>query len=448
MIYKKYYFHLIIRIVLIVLTSILLAFVWQLKDKPYTLIVISFLIFLQAYSLIQYNNRTNIELGKFFNALKDNDNTLNLLPDGGSGTFGELTKALNETFAALKDARLAREKQFQFLKFISDQVGIGLLVFDSGGNNVLYNNAITGALEISQPSSLGTIGKSIPDLPAFLNGLKHGESRVFKTTGSGRNVLLVRSTQFTLAGESLRLFIFQDLKKEIEDAEIQTWHKMIRVLSHEIMNSVTPVVNLTTASRKSLESIKASESLDKEAIECLNDIILNNEIIGERMKGLSDFVIRYKNASAIPPPEAGTIDISGLISQVNNLMKDEIERLKIEVLVNICQEGIKIRGDKNLIEQVLINLIKNSVEALEKSASKKISIECFIKDSKTFIAITDTGEGISKENMERVFLPFFTTREKGSGIGLSLSRQIIRMHGGTLDIWSEQGKGTKVEITL
>lgn len=448
MIYKKYYFQLIIRIVLIVLTSILLAFVWLLNDKPYTLIVISFLILLQAYSLIQYNNRTNIELGKFFNALKDNDNTLNLLPDSGAGTFGELTKALNKTFAALKDARLEREKQFQFLKFISDQVGIGLLVFDSRGNTLLYNNAITGALEISQPSSLAMIGKSIPDLPGFLNSLKHGESRVLKTTGSVKNVLLVRSTQFTLTGESLRLFIFQDLKKEIEDAEIQTWHKMIRVLSHEIMNSVTPVVNLTVASRKSLESIKSSLSLGKEAIESINDIILNNEIVGERMKGLSDFVIRYKNASAIPPPEAGTIDISGLISQVNNLMKDEIERLKIEVLVNILQEGIKIRGDKNLIEQVLINLIKNSVEALEKSASKKINIECFIKNNKTVIAITDTGEGISKENMDRVFLPFFTTREKGSGIGLSLSRQIIRMHGGTLDIWSEQGKGTKVEITL
>jgi signal transduction histidine kinase len=288
----------------------------------------------------------------------------------------------------------------------------------------------------------------IPELPPFLNNLRHGENQVFKTTVSQKYFLLVRSTQYTPAGESLRLFIFQDMKKEMEDTEIQTWQKMIRILSHEIMNSVTPVINLATASRNSLERIKSFSSFDNEILENLNDVLLNNEIVRERMKGLSDFVLRYKNASAIPAPETGLIDVAELISQVINLQKNEIERLHIEILVNIDHKEMTIDGDKNLIEQVLINLLKNSVEALEKSEKKKIEINCYKKDQKTIIVISDNGEGISKENMERVFLPFFTTREKGSGIGLSLSRQIIRMHGGTLDIWSEPGEGTKVEIVL
>ena len=251
MIYKNYYFQIIIRICLIVLTSILTGIATQFNDKPYTIIVLSFLIFSQAYSLIRYNNKTNIELGKFFNALKDNDNTLTLQSESGSRSFRELTIALNETLLALKDARLEKEKQFRFLKFISDQVGIGLLVFDHHNNIVLYNNAITNSLEINQPLSINLIEKSLPELPLFLDNLKHGESQVLKTSGPHRNILLVRSTHFSLGSESLRLFIFQDLKNEMEDTEIETWHKMIRVLTHEIMNSVTPVINLTTASRNS-----------------------------------------------------------------------------------------------------------------------------------------------------------------------------------------------------
>ncbi|MCJ7820402.1 MAG: ATP-binding protein, partial [Bacteroidales bacterium] len=403
---------------------------------------------LQVYSLVRYNNRTNIELGKFFNALRDNDNTLNLLPDGSNGSFSELTRALNDTFAALKDARLEKEKQFQFLRFISDQVGIGLLVIDGEGSTILYNNEIISTFELVQPTSLALIEKAVPDLPDFLGNLKHGESKIFKTTGLHNKILLVRSAEFTLAGKGLRLYIFQDFKKEIEDTEIQTWHKMIRVLSHEIMNSVTPVINLSSASRNSIERIKEYASGNNESIEHLNDIFLNTEIIGDRMKALSDFVTRYKNASAIPVPETGTIDIHDLITHVLYLLKDDIESLRIKVNVNIHQEGMTIDGDKNMIEQVMINLVKNSIQAIEKSEKKEINIEGYVRQNKTVITITDSGEGITKENMERVFIPFFTTRKDGSGIGLSLSRQIIRMHGGTLDISSESGIGTKAEISL
>ncbi|MFH0843018.1 MAG: HAMP domain-containing sensor histidine kinase [Bacteroidota bacterium] len=448
MIFKSYYINLVIRIILIVFTCLALAFIWQFKDKPYTVIVICSLIVLQSYLLIRYNNKTNTELGKFFNALKDNDNTLNLLTENSSNSFRELTIALNETFSALKDARLEKEKQFQFLKFISNQAGFGLLVSDNNGNTVLYNNEISNLLGIFQPSSMLIIGKAIPELPSFLNNLKYGENQIFKATAPKNCFLLVRSAHYAPAGESLRLFIFQDMKKEMEDTEIQTWHKMIRILSHEIMNSVTPVINLATASKNSLERLKSSTVLDKEAVENLGDILLNNEIVRERMKGLSDFVLRYKNASSIPLPETGSIDTADLVSDVLSLLKDEMGRLHIEVIININPEGITINGDKNLLEQVLINLLKNSVEALEKSENRRIGIACSFHDQKTRITVSDNGEGIPKENMERIFIPFYTTRKNGSGIGLSLSRQIIRMHGGTLDISSESGRGTKVEIIL
>jgi two-component system, NtrC family, nitrogen regulation sensor histidine kinase NtrY len=449
MIYKRYYFRVAIRIFFITLTSMLFAFVWHEGDRPYSLIVIVSLLLLQAFSLFRYINRTNIELARFFDALRDKENTP--LPFAGNhdNPFPELTKSLSETFAALKDARLEKEKQFQFLKFISDNVGLGILVFDNQWNVVLSNKAISRAMKITSPFSLESTGKTVHELPRFLEELKPGESKVFRTSVNQVNVFLVTHSVFTLAGESLKLYIFQDMKKELEDTEILAWHKLIRVLSHEIMNSVTPVINLVTASRKSIEEIRSLSRDDSCIALILNDMILNNEIVAERMKSLSDFVIRYRNASAIPIPKEDICFLSEIISGVTSLLKEEIDSAGATVRVSIRPENLTLRGDKNLLEHVMINLVKNSIQAFHKTGNGEITVSCISSlDGKTRITISDNGEGIPAENLERVFLPFFTTRQKGTGIGLSLSRQIIRMHGGILNLTSVPGKGTIAEITL
>ena len=448
MIYKRYYFRVAIRIFFITLTSMLFAFVWHEGGRPYSLIVIVSLLLLQALSLFRYINRTNIELARFFDALRDKENTP--LPFAGNhdNPFPELTKSLSETFAALKDARLEKEKQFQFLKFISDNVGLGILVFDNQWNVVLSNKAISRAMNITSPFSLESTGKTVHELPRFLEELKPGESKVFRTSVNQVNVFLVTHSVFTLAGESLKLYIFQDMKKELEDTEILAWHKLIRVLSHEIMNSVTPVINLVTASRKSIEEIRTLSREDSCIALILNDMILNNEIVAERMKSLSDFVMRYRNASAIPIPKVDTFCLSEIISGVTSLLKEEIDNAGATVRVSIRPENLTLRGDKNLLEHVMINLVKNSIQAFHKTGNGEITVSCISLDGKTRITISDNGEGIPAENLERVFLPFFTTRQKGTGIGLSLSRQIIRMHGGILNLTSVPGKGTIAEITL
>lgn len=448
MIFKGYLFRLVAGICLIAITSIIAGIQIREGEKPYTILVLICLIFLQIWFIVHQNNRINIQLRKFFDAFRNNDNTVTLQSKNLGKSFAELTRSMNDTLTLLKDARFEKEKQFRFLKFISDQVGLGLLVFNRKNETVLYNNAITRELDISEPASLNLIGKSVPGLDDFLNSLKNGESRVYRNPFSGKNILLVRASYYTPGDESLRLYVFQDLRKEMEDTEIETWHKMIRVLSHEIMNSVTPVINLASASRRSLEKIRPAVSCYDQVSEELNDVIYNNEIIEERMKGLSEFVIRYKKASSIPVPETSIQNAAEIIHGVVTLMKEEIERNKIDVKINVPDKPLTFNGDKNLIGQVLINIIRNSIEASENSATKEITIEVRDCNRKTNIIIIDKGEGISKENIDRIFLPFFTTRKNGSGIGLSLSRQIIRMHGGTLTLLSESGKGTRVEIVL
>ena len=447
MIFKAYYFRLVAGTILIVLTSIFAGIQISNGDKPFTIIVVTSLLIIQICLIIHENNRINIQLKKFFDAFRNNDNTVALQHKYGSKSFAELTRSMNETLAILKDARFEKEKQFRFLKFMSDQLGIGLLVLDRHDNTVLFNNAIAQELNIDEPANLMIIGSKFPELQSFLGNLKNGQTKVFRSPCQGRNILLVRASYFTPGDQSLRLFIFQDLKRELEDTEIETWHKMIRILSHEIMNSVTPVINLASASRKSLERIKSTDSFKNEVVAELNDIIINNEIVEERMKGLSEFVIKYKNASSIPAPETSMLNVTELVSGIVALMRKEIENQKIHVKI-IIQDTLTINGDKNLIGQVLINLVRNSIEASENSEQKEIIIEGKAAESGINISVTDKGEGIPKENLDRIFLPFFTTRKNGSGIGLSLSKQIIRMHGGTLSIWSETGKGTRVEILI
>ena len=448
MIFKNYVIALTAGICLIVVTAIVAGIQINEGEKPYTILVLACLIVLQVWFFVHQNNRINIQLTRFFEAFRNNDNTVTLQSKGLNKSFMELTRVMNDTLAVLKDARFEKEKQFRFLKFISDQVGLGLLVFNRKNETVLYNNAITRELGISEPASLLIIDKRVPGLSDFLNSLKNGESRVYRNPGSARNILLIRASYYTPGDESLRLYVFQDLRKETEDTEMETWHKMIRVLSHEIMNSVTPVINLASATRKSLEKIRIAGSGSDRVSEELDDVIYNNEIIEERMKGLSEFVIKYKKASSIPVPDKCVLNVAEIISGVTALMKEEIDRHKINLNIIVPDRSLTLTGDRNLIGQVLINIIRNSIDASENSDLKEIFIEVRHNDGKTIISITDKGEGISKENLDRIFLPFFTTRKNGSGIGLSLSRQIIRLHGGTLALWSETGKGTRVEIGL
>lgn len=448
MIFKAYYFRLVAGTVLIVLTSIVAGIQISNGDKPFTILVVTSLLILQICLVVYENNRINIQLKKFFDAFRNNDNTVTLQHKYSSRSFAVLTRSMNETLAILKDARFEKEKQFLFLKFMSDQLGIGLLVLDQHDNTVLFNNAIARELEINEPATLMIIGNKIPELQDFLRNLKNGQTKVFRNTGPGRNILLIRASYFTPGDQSLRLFIFQDLKKEMEDTEIETWHKMIRVLSHEIMNSVTPVINLAAASRKSLEKIRSAPDVDAGTIVDLDDVILNNNIVEERMKGLSDFVTRYRKASAVPAPEPCTINLADLMENTVCLLKDVIEEKQIRIMINIPDKTMSISGDKNLYTQVMINLVKNSIEASENCPEKEILIEAKEHGDRKIISVTDKGEGIPKENIDRIYLPFFTTRENGSGIGLSLSRQIVRMHGGILRIWSDEGHGTKVEIEI
>jgi len=287
------------------------------------------------------------------------------------------------------------------------------------------------------------IGNSIV---AQLKEIKPGEQHLLKTaTGQETLPLAIRASDFTFCGDTIRLFTFQSIKNELEENEQASWQKLIRTLTHEIMNSVGPISSTIRTIRSFYEKMageSSGESLEFPK-ETLTDTLHGLDIIDERARGMLDFVSKFRSLTILPTLNLTKVEVKELLSGIERLFSSEIQSLSIQMSVAVNPEFLSITADKKLIEQVLINLVTNSIQSLPEIFPRKIKMTAFSDYAgKVFIQITDNGTGIPEEIRDRIFIPFFSTKEKGSGIGLSLSRQIMMLHNGKIAFHSVPGVET------
>jgi len=290
---------------------------------------------------------------------------------------------------------------------------------------------------------MDSLSDVFPDLYRLMRKLGAGQRELVRVNRQDELMqLAVMVTEFRLDEVLYKLVSIQDIKQELEEQELDSWQKLIRVLTHEIMNSVTPVSSLSMAVNEMLLDEQGNrrlvEGLDKEDIE---DIYSSLGTIEERSKGLLRFVRDYKNVTRLPKPGFADLDIRELLDHVRQLFKQDTDRLGIDFSVVISSKDLSVCADREMIQQVLINLVKNAVEVVRESRKKEIRISAYSQRNKTFIDVSDNGPGIDPETADQVFIPFFTTRKSGSGIGLSLSKQIMRLHKGSIYFRSSP-KGT------
>lgn len=281
-----------------------------------------------------------------------------------------------------------------------------------------------------------------------INDLAPGQRQLFRTVIAKKEVhLSVQVKELIMNEIPYKIMLVQDLNQEMEEQEVDAWQKLIRVLTHEIMNSVTPIVSLTEAVNTMLTDKdgerKKLEQLDEED---KADLFGSLETIEKRSKGLLRFVNAYKDLTKTPEIVFAQMDIGGLIKQVLSLLNTELERKKIILDKSGVGVHLMAKGDASWLEQVLINIIRNAMDALENIESPKIEISAFQDGGDNCIIIRDNGEGMDKETLDNIFVPFFTTKKNGTGVGLSLSRQIMKLHRGSLSVASEMGKGTVVTL--
>ncbi|MBW2487330.1 MAG: ATP-binding protein, partial [Deltaproteobacteria bacterium] len=330
---------------------------------------------------------------------------------------------------------------------IIDHVGIALIAFNPDGRVELINNAAKKLLKIPRLGNIRDIGAISHGLAEKLSHISPGDKDLFKLKkGDDLLQLSIYATGFVLRQQQLILVAMQNIQSELEEKEMTSWQNLIRVLTHEIMNSITPIASLASTAAGLLKDEKECQ-----VPEALNEVITDVghavKTIEKRSKGLITFIDNYRKLTRIPKPDFKIVQIKDLFERVESLMGDQIEKTAIRFKSEIDPQSLTITADPALIEQVLINLCKNSVEALNGVSHPKIKLKAGTDGlGNPVIKVIDNGRGIPEEVAERIFIPFFTTKPEGSGIGLSLSRQIIRLHKGTIGVTSAPGARTVFKL--
>jgi two-component system nitrogen regulation sensor histidine kinase NtrY len=275
--------------------------------------------------------------------------------------------------------------------------------------------------------------------------LKTGEKALVKVDDHSELLhFVIYATEFILREHRIKLVSIQNIQSELEEKEMEAWQNLIRVLTHEIMNSVTPIASLASSVNGML--LKASDrrvSEDKIKGQSITDIRSAVQTIQKRSQGLLHFIDSYRTLTHIPKPNFQIFSIASLFDGVEQLMKTQLQEKAVDFTTAIEPETLELTADPELIEQVLINLLLNAILAFENQPNPTIELTaCMDERGRIVISVSDNGPGILEEVQDKIFIPFFTTRKNGSGIGLSLSRQVMRMHGGIISVQSRPNEKT------
>ncbi len=387
-------------------------------------------------------------MAKFLLSIKHNDFSINFKGSKIGKSFEELHDAMDGIIQTIESSKIEKEAQFHYLRLVVSNINIGIISLENNENIVLMNKPAEKTLGVQGINNWNILKEKRPKFVSDIESIgDQGRKLMELQTNDDPFTLSVDVNSMKMLDKSYKLITFQDIRGEIEQKEIEAWHKLIRILTHEIMNSVTPISSLTETMESMLgvngETKKASD-LDDETIE---DLRFSLKTIHRRSDGMLSFIDDYRKLTKVAKPKLDTVPIDHLFISIKGLLKGEMENAGIQFSVDI-KEVESISLDASLIEQVLINLIKNSTHALESVDRPSIELKAYSDGNKSIIEVKDNGKGIGEKELREIFVPFFSTKKNGSGIGLSLSKQIMHLHGGQIKVRSEVGKGTSFYLVF
>ncbi|MFC2121914.1 PAS domain-containing sensor histidine kinase [Bacteroidota bacterium] len=440
MIFRRFNIIVIFQILLLMGSIYLFSLAIAEERLKVTVAYISAIIIFQIIILIKTIRQNNINIINLLKTYKSQDVAAKLPKITGGKSFRELSILFDEFVDELGRLRKEKEKEYQFFKNTIRNVGTGLVTFNERGLVNLVNDAFLKIFNISGINNISELNKFYPDFEKTLFDLKSGEAQIIKFFVDEEAVQVsVKMSEFVIEGKRLKLVSFQNLKNELAQEEADSWQKLISVLRHEIMNSVGPISSLVSTL---VEDYEERIKIEPDS-ETVNNTLIGLKAIEKRSVGLINFVEDYKKLTNLPEPIMENISLRNFLLDIGNLMETEFKESNIDYSINVTPGDIMINADERLISQVLINLIRNSINALKSTekyedSSNSVKINCYKHiQGNIIIEIEDKGPGISRDLLDKIFMPFFTTREEGSGIGLSLCRQIMKLHHGSISVKSE-----------
>ncbi len=441
MIYKQPGSRLVIRIVLLALEIFFTSYLFFDGQILFGVLVLLIAIY-QSYNLYEFLKKAQAEVAQFVESIHYRDFSRYFDVKHAPAELQTLRQGFNEINTTFKVISLEKETQYQYLQKILELVDTGILSYEiETGTIVWMNESLKRLLKIPFLKTIQSLDKRDPALCEVITNLRPGESLV-NDIHIERNTLkiLMAATAFQTEGKKFKLIAFQNVNEALDETESKAWQKLLRVMTHEIMNSVAPISSLADTLKNRLQH--SNELVDDES-GTLEDLSLGMETIKRRSEGLLKFAQTYRNLNMITAPNLQKFYVKDLFKTQQRLMLPTLEQKNIDLEIILKEPDLQIEADINLIEQVLINLLLNAMEAIKEIENPKIILTASqSKNNRAAIKVIDNGPGIDDEVLDKIFIPFFSTKKSGSGIGLSLCKQILMLHKGNIQVQSIKNEGT------
>lgn len=449
MIYRSFNLSVIIRLVVFAIATAGLGIAiyqlnWLIAAPLFVIVLISF------FTLVYFLNGVNRKVAFFFDAVSNDDTTLHFSERNRTKSLSALHQSFNRLNRHIADIKIKNEHNEKFFHEMLKSSATGLMAVDENGYIEQINDSALDFIGIPHISHIDLLRQKNIELYEQMMLITPGQSRTIKVLhGAELRLFSLKVALLNFGMSRYRLYSISDIKAELEENELDSWQKLIRVMTHEIMNSVAPITSLSnTLSRifiKNNNPLPSKEVTDKH----IDNIIHGLEVIENTGKGLMRFVEDYRKLTKIPTPIFKPILIKSWLNELRILMKNRLdeENIKLRIIMKGSQE--ELIGDEKLLNQVMINLLNNAIDALKSVDHKKLIISVSENAmGRLKISIADNGKGIPAEEVEKIFVPFYTTKENGSGIGLSLSRKIMRLHRGSISVFSQPGDQTTFVLSF
>lgn len=446
--------RLILHLCGIFLNILLLSYCLLNTTLYISMLILAIIFVFQIVALISHINTTNRYLARFLTAVNYGDFTQSFKPLKLNSSFKDLGHALDQLFNRLRKERGEKEAQAAYLRALVDQLPIALLALAEDGTIHLSNKSFRKLVQEPEITRISQIEAFSVKLAHCLASIQPGRQESLEINRKKEKLYLTISSSI-LRNQSRheKLITIQNIQSQLEAKEIESWQNLIRVMTHEIMNSITPIASLADTSgqyiQEAIGQLNECAANDDDINGLLNDAAYAVNTIGKRGQGLLRFVESYRSLTRLPTPKLKRIRVTVIFKSISELMTKQAQGLDLTVVYQCKPENLEIIADPDLIEQALINLIGNALDAVMITDSPSITVTARLaENSKVVLEVSDNGSGIAKENLDNIFIPFFTTKREGSGIGMSIVKQIVNLHGGSIVVDSSPGQGSSFKLLL
>ncbi|NNV56919.1 sensor histidine kinase [Limnovirga soli] len=445
---KRYEWSIIIKIALLFIVLCIGAFLLVKEFYVYLLLVLPILI-IQLIDFFRFQQKAQDEVNQFVESVHYRDFSRRFDVKHAPMEIQALRKGFNEINATLKGLTKEKETQYQYLQKILELVDTGILSYEiESGEVVWMNEALKKILQVPYLKTIHSLSKRDWSLYHEIMALPLAKSHIVTAHKDANPVkLLLSATAFQTEGKKYKLIAFQNVNEALDETESKAWQRLLSVMTHEIMNSVAPISSLSYTLKNLLNQSK--DKMPADSWNDFEDLELGIETIRSRSEGLLKFTETYRNLNKITTPNLSKVYIRDLFENLHTLMQPTLAQKQIEMDIILKDPELMLEADTNLVEQVMINLIVNAIEAVKETHEPLIKLSAAVSASqKTVIQVSDNGYGMPEELIERIFIPFFTTKKTGSGIGLSLCKQIMMLHKGNIQVQSKEGGGTVFSLVF